>query len=209
MTLNIESTPTFMVSKPGSEMEQRGIRYTRSFGINAVPIYGFRANNCGISTDYYKSREKEKISSKTIVAGLSHFNIWASIKWMVESAITPHRVFLVVEDDVEFTRSDWKSVLSENLAVLPDDWHVVYIGSCCTDDVALHRHVGANLYKLTQGMCTHCYLVNYEGVCKLLETNQKVWAPIDIQMVMDSIPRMNFYGILPRLATQEKSNLHP
>lgn len=58
-------------------------------------------------------------------------------------------------------------------------------------------------------MCTHAYLVNYEGVCKLLETNQKVWGPIDIQMLVDSMPRMNFYGILPRLATQENTNLFP
>jgi hypothetical protein len=58
-------------------------------------------------------------------------------------------------------------------------------------------------------MCTHAYLVNYEGVCKLLETNQKVWAPIDIQMLVDSMPRMNFYGVLPRLATQENTNLYP
>lgn len=209
MTLNIESTPAFMVSKPGGEKERRCFSYMAAFGIKVVPIYGFRSHNCGISTDYYKSRDMEKINAKTIVAGLSHFNIWASIKWMVESATTPHRVFLVVEDDVEFTCNDWKQKLAENLAVLPDDWHVVYIGSCCTDDVSYHRHVGANLYKLGHGMCTHCYLVNYEGACKLLETNQKVWAPIDVQMVMDSIPRMNFYGILPRLATQENSNLHP
>ena len=208
MTLNIESTPTFIVSKPNSEKERRCIKYMASFGIKSVPIYGFRSENCGISTDYYKTRELEKITAKTIVAGLSHFNVWASIKWMIESAITSHKVFLVVEDDVEFTRNDWKDVLLENLAILPDDWHVVYVGSCCTDGNHLHRHVGANLYKLTQGMCTHCYLVNYEGACKLLETNQKVWSPIDIQILVDSIPRMNFYGILPRLATQENSNLH-
>ena len=121
MTINIESTPAFMVSKPGSHMEQRGIKCTRSFGINAVPIYGFRAHNCGISTDYYKSREKEKVNAKTIVAGLSHFNIWASIKWMVESAITPHRVFLVVEDDVEFTRNDWKETL-DTWECTPREW---------------------------------------------------------------------------------------
>jgi hypothetical protein len=209
MKLQLENTPCFIVSKPRSEKERRCIRYMKTFGIDAVPMYGFRSDNCGISTDYYQSREKEKAKVKTIVAGLSHFSIWSAIKWMVESKITDHRTFLIVEDDVEFTCPDWKTALSKNLAVLPEDWHVLYIGSCCTDDVKLHRYVGQNIYKLTQGMCTHCYLVNYEGVCKLLETNQKVWCPIDIQMLVDSMPRMNFYGILPRLATQENSKLYP
>ena len=31
----------------------------------------------------------------------------------------------------------------------------------------------------------------------------------DIQMLVDSMPRMNFYGILPRLATQENTKLYP
>jgi GR25 family glycosyltransferase involved in LPS biosynthesis len=209
MKINFSQIPIFMVSKPGSDMEKRGLRYVKQFAMDAVPIYGFRAHNCGISTDYYKSREREKVNAKTITAGLSHFNIWAAIKWMVESRITQHRVFLILEDDVEFTRPDWQSVLNDNLRVLPADWHVVYIGSCCTDGIENHTHIGQELYKLTRGMCTHAYLVNYEGACKLLETNQKVWAPIDVQMLVDSMPRMNFYGVLPRLATQENTNLHP
>lgn len=209
MKLQLEKTPCFIISKPESEKERRCIRYMKTFGIDAVPMYGFRANNCGISTDYYHSREKEKAKVKTIVAGLSHFSVWSAIKWMVESKVTDHRTFLIVEDDVEFTCADWKAKLADNLDHLPSDWHVVYIGSCCADPIEDHGYIASNLYKLVRGMCTHAYLVNYEGVCKLLETNQKVWCPIDIQMLVDSMPRMNFYGILPRLATQENTNLFP
>ena len=115
MKIEIENTPCFIVSKPENKKERRCIRYMKTFGINAVPIYGFRSDNCGISTDYYHSTEKEKIKVKTIVAGLSHFSIWSTIKWMVESKITDHKIFLVVEDDVEFTCSDWKSKLKDNL----------------------------------------------------------------------------------------------
>ena len=56
MKINFSQIPIFMVSKPGSDMEKRGIRYVKQFAMDAVPIYGFRAHNCGISTDYYKSR---------------------------------------------------------------------------------------------------------------------------------------------------------
>ena len=209
MRVDFENTPTFIISKPESEKENRCIRYMKSFGIDAVPIYGFRAHNCGISTDYYHNREKEKAKVKTIVAGLSHFAAWSAIKWMVEAKITDHRTFLIVEDDVEFLDKNWKSLANDNLQFVPNDWHVVYLGSCCADPIEDHGYIAANLYRLVRGMCTHAYLVNYEGACKLLETNQKVWAPIDIQMLIDSMPRMNFYGILPRLATQENTNLYP
>jgi hypothetical protein len=209
MRVDFENTPTFIISKPESEKENRCIRYMKSFGIDAVPIYGFRAHNCGISTDYYHNREKEKAKVKTIVAGLSHFAAWSAIKWMVEAKVTDHRTFLIVEDDVEFLDKNWKSLANDNLQFVPNDWHVVYLGSCCADPIEDHGYIAANLYRLVRGMCTHAYLVNYEGACKLLETNQKVWAPIDIQMLIDSMPRMNFYGILPRLATQENTNLYP
>ncbi len=209
MRVDFENTPTFIISKPESEKESRCIRYMKSFGIDAVPIYGFRAHNCGISTDYYHNREKEKAKVKTIVAGLSHFSAWSAIKWMVEAKLTDHRTFLIVEDDVEFLDKNWKSLANDNLQFVPNDWHVVYLGSCCADPIEDHGYIAANLYRLVRGMCTHAYLVNYEGACKLLETNQKVWAPIDIQMLIDSMPRMNFYGILPRLATQENTNLYP
>lgn len=209
MRVDFENTPTFIISKPESEKEKRCIRYMKSFGIDAVPIYGFRAHNCGISTDYYHSREKEKAKVKTIVAGLSHFAAWSAIKWMVEAKLTDHRTFLIVEDDVEFLDKNWKSLANDNLQFVPNDWHVVYLGSCCADPIEDHGYIAANLYRLVRGMCTHAYLVNYEGACKLLETNQKVWGPIDIQMLIDSMPRMNFYGILPRLATQENTNLYP
>ena len=209
MRVDFENTPTFIISKPESEKEKRCIRYMKSFGIDAVPIYGFRAHNCGISTDYYHNREKEKAKVKTIVAGLSHFAAWSAIKWMVEAKLTDHRTFLIVEDDVEFLDKNWKSLANDNLQFVPSDWHVVYLGSCCADPIEDHGYIAANLYRLVRGMCTHAYLVNYEGACKLLETNQKVWAPIDIQMLIDSMPRMNFYGILPRLATQENTNLYP
>ena len=209
MRVDFENTPTFIISKPESEKERRCIRYMKSFGIDAVPIYGFRAHNCGISTDYCHSREKEKANVKTIVAGLSHFSAWSAIKWMVEAKVTDHRTFLIVEDDVEFIDKNWKALANDNLQFVPNDWHVVYLGSCCADPIEDHGYIASNLYKLIRGMCTHAYLVNYEGACKLLETNQKVWAPIDIQMLIDSMPRMNFYGILPRLATQENTLLHP
>ena len=181
-----------------------------SFGIKAVPIYGFRASNCGISTEYYNSKDKGRMQVKSIVAGLSHFSVWATIKWAVESGAYPKdQPFLIVEDDCKFESENWKEKLTQELDHVPEDWQVIYVGNCCAAPYEDNKHVGGNVYRLTRGMCTHCYYVNYSGACDLMKTNQKVWCPIDIQMLVDSIPHMKFYGILPRLAYQDGANLYP
>ena len=147
---------------------------------------------------------------KSIVAGLSHFSVWSAIKWAVESGAYPKdQPFLVVEDDCKFVSDDWKEKLTEELQHVPEDWEVIYVGSCCAAPYEENKHIGGNVYRLIRGMCTHCYYVNYEGACMLMKTNQKVWCPIDIQMLVDSIPHMKFYGILPRLAYQDGANLYP
>jgi len=208
--IDIEKSPTFIVSLPEGAREKECVKYMESFGIKAVPIYGFRASNCGISTEYYNSVKKDRMTVKSIVAGLSHFSVWSAIKWAVESGAYPKdQPFLVVEDDCKFVSDDWKEKLTEELQHVPEDWDVIYVGSCCAAPYEDNRHIGGNVYRLTRGMCTHCYYVTYEGACMLMKTNQKVWCPIDIQMLVDSIPFMKFYGILPRLAYQDGANLYP
>jgi hypothetical protein len=208
--IDIEKSPTFIVSLPEGPREKECVKYMESFGIKAVPIYGFRASNCGISTEYYNSVKKDRMGVKSIVAGLSHFSVWSAIKWAVESGAYPKdQPFLIVEDDCKFVSDDWKEKLTEELQHVPEDWEVIYVGSCCAAPYEDNRHIGGNVYRLTRGMCTHCYYVTYEGACMLMKTNQKVWCPIDIQMLVDSIPFMKFYGILPRLAYQDGANLYP
>lgn len=208
--IDIEKSPTFIVSLPEGPREKECVEYMAGFGIKAVPIYGFRASNCGISTEYYNSVNKDRMQVKSIVAGLSHFSVWSAIKWAVESGAYPKdQPFLVVEDDCKFVSDDWKEKLTEELQHVPEDWEVIYVGSCCAAPYEDNKHIGGNVYRLTRGMCTHCYYVNYEGACMLMKTNQKVWCPIDIQMLVDSIPHMKFYGILPRLAYQDGANLYP
>jgi hypothetical protein len=208
--IDIEKSPTFIVSLPEGPREKECVKYMESFGIKAVPIYGFRASNCGISTEYYNSKDKGRMQVKSIVAGLSHFSVWSAIKWAVESGAYPKdQPFLIVEDDCKFESENWKEQLTQELDHVPEDWQVIYVGSCCASPYEENKHIGGNVYRLTQGMCTHCYYVNYSGACDLMKTNQKVWCPIDIQMLVDSIPHMKFYGILPRLAYQDGANLHP
>lgn len=208
--IDIEKSPTFIVSLPEGPREKECVEYMAGFEIKAVPIYGFRASNCGISTEYYNSVKKDRMGVKSIVAGLSHFSVWSAIKWAVESGAYPKdQPFLVVEDDCKFVSDDWKEKLTEELQHVPEDWDVIYVGSCCAAPYEDNKHIGGNVYRLTRGMCTHCYYVTYEGACMLMKTNQKVWCPIDIQMLVDSIPFMKFYGILPRLAYQDGANLHP
>jgi len=200
MKVDFENTPTFIVSKPDGEKEKRCIRYMKSFGIDAVPMYGFRSHNCGISTDYYHTREKEKAKCKTIVAGLSHFSVWSAIKWMVESKVTDHRTFLIVEDDVELCEG-FKEKLMATIQNLPSDWQFVFVGHCCLDTKTLMVREGV-AHTPDPPMCTHAYMVRKTAVKHLIATNELMYAPIDIQLKKRTLPTISHYSLVPPLATQ-------
>jgi len=122
---------------------------------------------------------------------------------MHEQSTTKDDFYFIVEDDVEF-KNNWQNTLLNELSNLPEDWEMLYIGSChaAPYEERNNLHIKGNIYKLNYAMCIHSYLVNYKGVKKLLKTNERVWTNIDIQMLVDSFPMMNAYAIFPRLAVQ-------
>ena len=43
----------------------------------------------------------------------------------------------------------------------------------------------------------------------LLDVHQKFWAPLDIAMLYDSLPKLRVYTILPRLVSQRNTVIPP
>jgi GR25 family glycosyltransferase involved in LPS biosynthesis len=56
-------------------------------------------------------------------------------------------------------------------------------------------------------LCTHCYVVRKKALKTLIETNEKIYAPIDLQMYFNSKHHLNCFTIFPRVADQEGMNL--
>lgn len=206
--LDFNKLKTFIVSKPNSKREKECIEYLKQFNIKGIPFYGLKGSNCGLSTEYLHNQEGDSLNSTRIATGLSHFFIWSAIKWIHEQSDYKDCFYFIVEDDVEFL-PDWQSVFLNELKNLPENWEMLYIGSChaAPYQERNNNHIKGNIYKLNYAMCTHAYFVNYEGVKKLLKTNERVWTNIDIQMLVDSFPIMNAYAIFPRLAIQNNMEI--
>jgi len=140
---------------------------------------------------------------KTINIHLSHYMLWAALNVLSETPYTGH---LIMEQDVRF-EEDWAESLGAVLEFLPDDWDLLYLGSCnCRHFAGPDSLLGGGLYSVPSASCLHAYVVRGKALPVLLERCERVWAPIDLSMHQDRSRRgtraLNSYAVFPRLATQ-------
>jgi GR25 family glycosyltransferase involved in LPS biosynthesis len=140
------------------------------------------------------------ICSKHVGCSLSHWMLWTALDFDPATGTT-----MILEDDVIF-RPGWRQTVDAALDKLPNDWDILYPGSCCTDN-RMGRHVGANVFE-GMPLCTHCYIVRRKALKTLIETNEEVYAPIDLQMYFKSRQHLKCFTIHPRVADQENTVLH-
>lgn len=143
----------------------------------------------------------ERLGWGPLAAYLSHYMIWKVMSYL------PDETFWVLEDDAEFT-DNWRHEYSEAMSVLPDDWDMVFIGSCCAE--SCHGgHIDKNLYEKHYPMCGHAIMYRKKCLSTLLEVHQRIWAPLDIAMKYDSLPKLRVYTILPRIVNQRDTGIPP
>ncbi len=142
-----------------------------------------------------------KIGPKIIGIAMSHIMLWTALRHM------PEDYWMVLEDDVLFD-ADWKPRLESALASAPAEWDMIYSGSCnCFDKPK--THIAGDLYQVKWPQCTHCYVVSRKALDTLLDTNVRIWAPLDCALVYESFPKLNVYTILPRIAAQDGTDIYP
>ena len=141
------------------------------------------------------------MGKKQVNLHLSHYMLWAAMLHF------PEDEFLVLEDDCKFN-DDWKQKYDDARSVLPDDWGILYLGSCCAYDKPQYC-VGKNLYAVKFPLCTHSYSVRKKALPMMLEKCMKVYAPVDIALALDVCPFVPTYTIIPRIADQYDTMLPP
>jgi GR25 family glycosyltransferase involved in LPS biosynthesis len=107
---------------------------------------------------------------------------------------------MVLEDDILF-RPHWRETVERALTKLPENWDLLYPGSCCAHG-KISREYDSNLFE-GMPLCTHCYIVRKKALKTLIETNEAIYAPIDLQMYFNSRQHLNCFTIFPRVADQE------
>ena len=174
-----------------AHLQRRGIPAELFFAFDkftwaCIPDYTFDINKRG-----------ERIGWWQTVVCLSHYMLWKVMLHL------PDDSFWALEDDVEFI-DDWRQQYTIAMKHLPEDWDVVFLGSCCAQSQRKWCK-GGNLYEIHYPMCNHAMMYRKKALPVLLDIHQKIWAPLDISMKYNSLPKLRAYTILPRLANQRGS----
>lgn len=144
-----------------------------------------------------------KIGPRLVSLYLGHVAMWRMMEFLEGDS------FLVLEDDVRFA-PDWREHFDYALPALPDDWDMLYIGSCCCMGYGHHpQRVSGHLHRIDYALCTHAYAVRKKALPILRRATDKVYAALDIAMCLHAIPQLNTYAFLPRLADQFETEIAP
>lgn len=148
-------------------------------------------------------RAGDHIGQKQVCAHMSHYLIWKVMSYLPDDA------FWVLEYDAEFV-PQWRFLFNQAMNHAPDDWDMIYMGSCCCGvDPAKWPHLGGGLFEVKWPLCGHAIMYRKKALPVLLEAHQKVWAPLDIAMKHDSLPKLKVYTILPRIVSQRNTFIPP
>lgn len=136
------------------------------------------------------------ICSKHVGCAMSHWMLWNALEF---EPSTPDMV-MILEDDILF-RPHWRETVERALTKLPENWDMLYPGSCCASG-RMGRELDSNLFE-GMPLCNHCYIVRKKALKTLIETNEEFYAPIDLGMYFNSRQHLNCFTIFPRVADQE------
>lgn len=172
-------------------------------GIAHEPFYGldnevYRVNP--IDT-FDIDRVGDRIGPKQVCACMSHYLMWKVLSYL------PGDSFWCLEDDVELV-PNWQQAYRNAMGHVPDDWDIIFLGSCCCDGRPTLDY-GGGLYEVKWPMCGHAMQIRQKALPVLLEAHQKLWAPLDIAMYYNSLPNLKVYTILPRMFSQRNTIIPP
>lgn len=139
------------------------------------------------------------IGPATVGIYLSHYIAWSIV------AAGEHSAVMITEDDV-ILHNDFKAKLNEVMNDLPEEWDMVFLGSCCTNGE--HRyHVKGDVFGGLFPQCLHCYIITPSAANVLLRKCRDVFAPLDCLLRLNKYFGLNVMTVLPRIATQLNTEL--
>jgi len=202
--MNIPRTFVISINRPGPIPKYEATKkHLEEVGVPFETFLGLDSEKCRLlPVDTFDvDRKGDKIGNYHIIGHLTHYMMWKTLFHQPEDA------FWVLEYDA-IMANGWREQFDSAMAVLPDDWDIVFLGSCCAQGRPT-THIGNNLYEVRWPLCGHALMIRKKALPVLLDVHQKVWAPLDIALFEDSLPKLRVYTILPRIVTQLDTTLVP
>lgn len=179
--------------------------------VNAQFLHGIHGVTSGlVSTLPYEFDNPGSgfnVGPKIISLAINHYMAWAAC------SLLPDDIFFILESDAKFPE-DWSVRLNLAMRDLPEDWDVLFVGSCnCAGKPT--KHIAGDVYQMWADnphhapQCSHATVYAAKVIPVLLETQRKFYTGIDLALVFHTLPRLKFFAILPRLVDQFNIVLQP
>lgn len=146
-------------------------------------------------------RSGERIGPKHVAACLSHYMLWKCLSMQPEDSFIAFEYDVVLSEDF---RTRFHAVMKD----VPDDWQVLFIGSCCCEGRE-KKHIAGDVYEVQYPLCGHALYLRKSALPILLQECQRIWAPLDIALFYGALTKLRTYTVLPPLVTQRGTPLPP
>lgn len=183
------------------EMPEKEIAIKKHFaevGMEAECFNGISAKESGLRTDLTYEVDNPgsnwHIGQKEVATFLSFYMLWSAMLYMNE------HFFFQLEWDCHLA-PDWRKRVEQALNDTPPDFDLLYVGSCCTKGKPM-THIKGEVYQMTEMHCGHAIIIAKKALPAMLQTNRRVYAPIDLSLMFHTLPQLKCYVILPRVADQ-------
>jgi len=198
----IPRTFVLTVNRPIKRFDDTA-RHLDEQGIKWEPFIGMDNKICRLQAldTFDFDRAGERLEAKHVAATLTHYLLFKVMQYQSDES------FWALEFDVRMVEG-WREQYEEAMSVLPDDWDIVYLGSCCCEGRETFP-VSKNLYDVRYPLCGHAIQYRKKCLATLLDIHQKINMPLDIAMYHLSLPKLRCYTILPRIVDQDGSFLPP
>ncbi len=167
-----------------------------SMGIKWERFNGFdnRITKLRAMMTFDLDRAGERLEAKHVAATLTHWALWKVMDYQ------PDDCFWALEYDTRLVH-DWMYTYRTALDNLPEDWDILFLGSCCCKGRPT-THIGGNIYEVKYPLCGHAIMYRKKALPTLLREHQKINMPLDIALFYLSLPKLKVYTALPAIVEQ-------
>lgn len=162
--------------------------------INSVPLSELakaelnQLESTGFRTKHYQ------LTKGGIGCYLSHVKIWENI------LKHNYKYALIFEDDAKVPHNI-NEIINEELKYFPNDWDIILLGYICNKCMKFK-----NYNTVERFMLTHCYLISYECIVKIMNTDTLFPITQQIDALMSELSSiLNIYSVKEKKVKQFSS----
>lgn len=195
--------PTFVVTVQEVPEKTRIIQeHFSAMGLNAENFNGISANESGLVTEHTYEVDNPgtgwRIGRKPTATWVSFYMLWSALN------LLDYEYFFTLEWDSSL-HPNWKERADKAMRDAPKDFDMLFLGNCCTrhgDGRIAGNHVVGDLYDVRWPMCGHGTIIAKKAIPIILETQRKIYAPLDISLAFHTFPKLKVLTLVPRCIDQ-------